>query len=126
MIRPSGQRAGFRGLRALVGLGLVLLGFGWGCAEVESDGIPMVTIEQCHSLGGAPLFDPDDGRPVEESCPDGLYFLGEFSEPFFGSDGGLCCGGREPAELGPGSLGALSTEGTRSAEGTRARLPGNG
>jgi hypothetical protein len=57
------------------------------------NGQPLVTIEECHELGGSPLFDPDDGRPVELSCPDGLSFLGEFEEPFFGTDGGLCCGG---------------------------------
>jgi hypothetical protein len=57
------------------------------------NGQPLVTLEECGEIGGSPLFDPDDGRPVELSCPEGLSFLGEFEEPFFGTDGGLCCGG---------------------------------
>jgi len=56
---------------------------------------PPQTISECQELGGSPLFDPDDGRAIEDSCPEGLRFLGEFSEPFFGSDGGICCTGPE-------------------------------
>ncbi len=66
---------------------------GGGHDGLSVNGQPLVTIEECRELGGSPLFDPDDGRPVELSCPDGLSFLGEFEEPFFGTDGGLCCGG---------------------------------
>jgi hypothetical protein len=54
-----------------------------------------LTIAECQDLGGSPLFDPGDERPIEASCPGGLRFLGEFYEPFFGADGGLCCGGAE-------------------------------
>jgi hypothetical protein len=66
---------------------------GGGRDGLSVNGQPLVTIEECRELGGSPLFDPDDGRPVELSCPEGLSFLGEFEEPFFGTDGGLCCGG---------------------------------
>ena len=58
-------------------------------------GEPPLTIRECQELGGSPLFDPEDGRAIEDSCPEGLRFLGEFDEPFFGSDGGICCTGSE-------------------------------
>jgi hypothetical protein len=54
---------------------------------------PLLTIEECGEVGGTPLFDPADERPLAASCPDGLGFLGVFEEPFFGTDGGICCGG---------------------------------
>jgi hypothetical protein len=77
----------------LVALSLVL---GCGDAADLGAGDPQpLTIRECQELGGSPLFDPNDGRSIEESCPEGLRFLGEFTEPFFGSDGGLCCGGPE-------------------------------
>jgi hypothetical protein len=77
--------------------GVLYLALACGDA-VESEALgdrPPETIEECRELGGSPLFDPEDGRSVEESCPEGLRFLGEFSEPFFGSDGGICCTGPE-------------------------------
>jgi hypothetical protein len=61
-------------------------------AAGEVDDTQLSSIAECHERGGSPLFDPDDGRPVELSCPEGLRFIGTFEEPFFGSDGGLCCG----------------------------------
>jgi hypothetical protein len=70
-----------------------------GCGDAVEPGPladrPPQTIKECQELGGSPLFDPDDGRTIEDSCPEGLRFLGEFSEPFFGSDGGICCTGPE-------------------------------
>jgi hypothetical protein len=78
---------------------LTVLSLAFGCGEaVEPAALgdrPPETIEECRELGGSPLFDPEDGRSVEDSCPEGLRFLGEFSEPFFGSDGGICCAGSE-------------------------------
>jgi hypothetical protein len=62
---------------------------------------PPLSIADCQALGGFPLFDPDDERPIETSCPEGLGFLGEFHEPFFGAQGGICCGGPESAEGTP-------------------------
>jgi hypothetical protein len=68
------------------------------CGGAESgEGLPLVTIAECQDLGGAPLFDPEDERPITESCPEGLYFVGEFDEEFFGADGGICCGGADTA-----------------------------
>lgn len=64
------------------------------CGEA-AEASPPLTIGECEELGGTPLFDPEDERPIELSCPDGLHFLGEFEEPFFGVEGGICCGGPE-------------------------------
>jgi hypothetical protein len=90
--RRSGSVRGGRaaiGLAALFGLALALA---CGGDDTESlDGTPLLTLEECSEQGGSPLFDPDDGRPIEDSCPEGLRFLGEFTESFFGEDGGLCC-----------------------------------
>ena len=67
-----------------------------GCGDaVEPGAMQPLTIRECQGLGGSPLFDPEDGRAIEDSCPEGLRFLGEFDEPFFGSDGGICCAGLE-------------------------------
>jgi len=75
-----------------------VLSWAIGCGDVVEPGdlgeLPL-TIRQCQELGGSPLFDPEDGRAIEDSCPQGLHFLGEFTEPFFGSDGGICCAGTE-------------------------------
>jgi hypothetical protein len=77
-----------------LGLGATSL----ACGGAESgEGLPLLTITECQDLGGAPLFDPEDERPVAESCPEGLYFVGEFNEEFFGADGGICCAGAETA-----------------------------
>jgi hypothetical protein len=76
-----------------LGLSASLFACGSAREGLSVNGQPLVTIEECGEIGGSPLFDPDDGRPVELSCPEGLSFLGEFEEPFFGTDGGLCCGG---------------------------------
>jgi hypothetical protein len=96
-------------------LSMIRPGFGWvlraaslvavafgaaslACGGAEpGDGLPLLTIAECQDLGGAPLFDPEDERPIQESCPEGLYFAGEFDEEFFGADGGLCCVSPEPA-----------------------------
>ena len=70
-------------------------------SDLDPDAPALLTIEECREVGGAPLFDPADERPRASSCPEGLGFLGVFEEPFFGSDGGICCGGldsREAAE----------------------------
>jgi hypothetical protein len=78
---------------------LAVLYLALACGDaVESGALgdrPPETIRECQELGGSPLFDPQDGRAIEDSCPEGLRFLGEFSEPFFGSDGGICCTGPE-------------------------------
>ena len=78
---------------ALLAVLALALGCG-GAVEPGALGERPLTIRECHELGGSPLFDPRDGRALEASCPEGLRFLGEFSEPFFGSDGGICCGGK--------------------------------
>jgi len=65
------------------------------CGDAVEPGAIPLTIRECQELGGTPLFDPEDGRAIEDSCPEGLRFLGEFAEPFFGSDGGICCTGPE-------------------------------
>ncbi|HKO91577.1 MAG TPA: hypothetical protein VJU61_10515 [Polyangiaceae bacterium] len=74
-----------------------VLSWGLGCGDaVDPGGLgEPLTIAECQELGGSPLFDPEDGRAIEASCPQGLHFLGEFSEPFFGSDGGICCADTE-------------------------------
>lgn len=87
--RPTARRPGRPCWGLLLAVGLC------ACGGTELDGVggvPLVTLEACHELGGTPLFDPGDGRPLESSCPEGLGLLGVFDEPFFGSDGGLCCG----------------------------------
>ena len=86
-------RSPLRRLCLVFGLAASAVACGGSNDGLSVNGQPLVTIEECRELGGSPLFDPDDGRPVELSCPEGLSFLGEFEEPFFGSDGGLCCGG---------------------------------
>jgi hypothetical protein len=85
-------------LRAALLLGAAVLGPGCGQAgdHLAAGGLPLLTIAECRDLGGFPLFDPADGRPTEDSCPEGLRFLGEFDESFFGADGGICCDGPEP------------------------------
>ena|SRR5688572_12942547 len=79
---------------SLLALGASALGCSGAATE---DGLPLLTIAECQDLGGAPLFDPEDERPIQESCPEGLYFAGEFDEEFFGADGGICCVSPEPA-----------------------------
>ena len=77
---------------------LAVLSWAMGCGDAVDPGAlgdPPLTIRECQELGGTPLFDPEDGRAVEDSCPEELRFLGEFAEPFFGSDGGICCTGPE-------------------------------
>lgn len=88
-------------LRAVMGglcFGVSALGAAsLACGGAEAGGGLPLTIAECQELGGAPLFDPEDEKPPAESCPDGLYFVGEFHEPFFGDEGGICCGGLEAA-----------------------------
>ena len=83
----------------LAGALLVALSLALGCGDaadpVALGDLQPLTIRECHDLGGSPLFDPGDGRAIEDSCPEGLRFLGEFTETFFGSDGGICCTGPE-------------------------------
>lgn len=67
-------------------------------ADLDPDAPPLLTLAECREVGGAPLFDPADERPRASSCPEGLGFLGVFDEPFFGSEGGICCGGLDSAE----------------------------
>lgn len=73
----------------LLGLGPVACG---GARELEG-GLALVSIAECEELGGAPLFAPDDERPPEHSCPDGLEAIAVFDEDFYGSRGGVCCTG---------------------------------
>jgi hypothetical protein len=65
--------------------------FGCGDAGDPAGALPLVTIAECRELGGAPLFDPEDERSLESSCPDGLAAIAEFDEDFYGSQGGICC-----------------------------------
>jgi hypothetical protein len=86
--------------RPTFGLALVaVVSLALGCGDAVEPGAlddrEPLTIRECQDLGGSPLFDPEDERAIEDSCPEGLRFLGEFSEPFFGSDGGICCTGPE-------------------------------
>ena len=80
----------------------MLAALAMGCGEAADleglDGRAPETIAECQASGGSPLFDPRDGRSIEMSCPEGLRFLGQFAEPFFGSDGGICCTGLDPEE----------------------------
>jgi hypothetical protein len=93
LARPSRCHRSASGRCVAIGLAAFLgLAMAAACGDTSSlDGTPLLTLEQCSEQGGSPLFDPDDGRPIEDSCPEGLRFLGEFTEPFFGEDGGLCC-----------------------------------
>lgn len=75
--------------RALLGASVIALALSASACGPE-DSAPL-TIADCQQLGGSPLFDPEDERPIEASCPPGLAFLGTFDEPFFGSEGGICC-----------------------------------
>lgn len=90
--RPGTWRAAppARLAAVLVSLGLLTL----ACGGAES-GSALLTIAECEEVGGAPFFDPEDERPAEMSCPAALSYLGEFEEPFFGAEGGICCGGSE-------------------------------
>lgn len=91
MIRrlPRAVVSGLLGLAA----GALALGVGsLGCGAGEQEGaLPLVTIAECEEMDGAPLFDPEDDRPLESSCPDGLEAVAEFDEDFYGSQGGICC-----------------------------------
>lgn len=93
---------GLYGAVRALGLGAMALVLGsLGCGGAESgNGLPLLTIAECQDLGGAPLFDPEDERSITESCPDGLYFAGEFEEEFYGAEGGICCAGPEPSSAG--------------------------
>jgi hypothetical protein len=94
MVGPALRVAASASCLAALALGAASL----ACGGAESgDGLPLLTISECQELGGAPLFDPEDERPLTESCPEGLYFVGEFDEEFFGADGGICCTGAETA-----------------------------
>ena len=88
-----------RSASAALCLGALALGAAsLACGGAEpGEGLPLLTIAECQDLGGAPLFDPEDERPITESCPESLYFVGEFEEEFFGADGGICCAGAETA-----------------------------
>jgi hypothetical protein len=85
-------------------LGATLSALALGCGEAADpeglDSSEPQTIAECQAWGGSPLFDPRDGRSIEMSCPEGLRFLGQFDEPFFGSDGGICCTGLAQEERG--------------------------
>ena len=83
-----------------LGLGAAIGIIACGGNELDPVAPPLLTIAECREVGGAPLFDPQDDRPRASSCPEGLGFLGVFEEPFFGSDGGICCGGLDEAETG--------------------------
>jgi hypothetical protein len=87
-------------------LGLALGSLGCGDAGEQEGGLPLVTIAECEEMGGAPLFDPEDERPLELSCPDGLDAIAEFEEDFYGSQGGVCCTGASAD--GPASSGDVT------------------
>jgi hypothetical protein len=93
MASVSTERALVR--RCLV-LALAALAGACGSAGESADDLPL-TISECEDLGGTPLFDPDDQRPSELSCPQGLRFMGEFDEAFYGDVGGVCCGDLAPS-----------------------------
>jgi hypothetical protein len=78
-----------------------LASLGCGSALDEEGVLPLVTIHECQELGGAPLFDPDDERPAQMSCPEGLETIAEFEEEFFGSHGGICCRSPEVERASP-------------------------
>jgi hypothetical protein len=77
----------------ILAAGVAALGWGsLGCGAADQEGaLPLVTIAECEQMDGAPLFDPEDERPLESSCPDGLEAIAEFEEDFYGSQGGICC-----------------------------------
>ncbi len=86
-------RAAASGLLVLAA-GVAALGsgsLGCGAAGEQEGGLPLVTIAECEQMDGAPLFDPEDERPLESSCPDGLEDIAEFEEDFYGTQGGICC-----------------------------------
>jgi hypothetical protein len=70
----------------------------WGSLTLACGGgvdtgssLTLASIAECRQLGGAPLFDLDDDRPIEKSCPEGLLFVAAFDEEFYGADWGICC-----------------------------------
>jgi len=106
-------RFAISGLFVPAGSALVLGLAALACGEADEvdGGLPMVTIAECEDMGGAPLFDPGDGRPVEMSCPDGLDAIAEFEEDFYGSEGGVCCTSDDaPADV-PAADDAVAGEG---------------
>jgi hypothetical protein len=70
-------------------LGWVSLGC--GAASDQEGALPLVTIAECEQMDGTPLFDPEDERPLESSCPESLEAIAELDEDFYGSEGGICC-----------------------------------
>ena len=102
-----------------LGLGAVIGIIACGGSELDPEAPPLLTIAECREVGGAPLFDPQDERPRASSCPEGLGFLGVFEEPFFGSEGGICCGGLDEAETGEPSEPAGSSPAAASSEAAR-------
>jgi hypothetical protein len=91
LIRRVSRAAGSGFLVLAVGAA-VLGGGSLGCGAAEQEGpLPLITIAECEQMEGAPLFDPEDERPLESSCPDGLEAIAEFDEDFYGSRGGICC-----------------------------------
>jgi hypothetical protein len=96
--RHRTRRAGEPTLLAALLVSAGLLGaLSLACGDA-AQGASVLTIAECQELGGSPFFDPEDERPIEMSCPEGLGYLGEFDEPFFGAHGGLCCAGFEVSE----------------------------
>jgi hypothetical protein len=72
---------------------------GWGCGDaLEPGGEFALSIDECEEIGGTPLFDPEDQRPLQLSCPQGLVYMGQFDEDFYGTEGGVCCGGPSPSD----------------------------
>jgi len=70
---------------------LALGSFGCGGTDGPPGALPLVTIAECEQMDGTPLFDPEDERPLELSCPDSLDAIAELDEDFYGSPGGICC-----------------------------------
>lgn len=103
-------RAGLSGLLLLAtsALALAVSSLGCGDAGEQEGGLPLVTIAECEAMDGAPLFDPEDERPLELSCPDGLEAIAEFEEDFYGSQGGVCCTGPGADGEGPSSRGDVT------------------
>jgi hypothetical protein len=80
--------------RLCCGFLLVLGAHVWGCGDALGPaGEFALTIDECEEIGGTPLFDPEDQRPLQLSCPQGLLYMGQFEEDFYGTEGGVCCGG---------------------------------
>ena len=98
VFRHRARRVGSR-VRAMAGIASAgfLGALALACGEAGPDGA-VLTIAECQELGGSPFFDPEDERPLEMSCPEGLGYLGEFDEPFFGADGGICCTGTDATD----------------------------